>query len=153
MVLLADQNGELAEGFARSVAVKARDAELTRADLEDCIRLFAMMCNHVDELKFELKDFTQSFQFEIGEERFAMTFGGGACAAYAGDIDSPDITMQMDLVTALDLLMGKVNSGAAHMDGDITYKGTKNGAIKFQSVFELFLDELDDRARPERGER
>ena len=61
--------------------------------------------------------------------------------------------MQMDLVTALDLLMGKVNSGAAHMDGDITYKGTKNGAIKFQSVFELFLDELDDRARPERGER
>jgi putative sterol carrier protein len=153
MLLLADPNTELADGFARSVAVKARDAELTRGDLEDCIRLFCMVCNHVDELQFELKDFTQSFQLELGEARFAVTFNRGACAAYAGTIDSPDITMQMDLATARDLVMGKVNSGAAHMDGDITYKGPKNGAIKFQSVFELFLDELDDRARSERGER
>jgi len=152
MVLLADQNAELAEGFARSVAVKARDAKLTRGDLEDCMRLFCAVCNHVDTLQFELKDFTHSFQLQIGEERFAVTFSKGVCAVYAGTIDSPDITMQMALVTARDLVMGKVNSGAAHMNGDITYKGTKNGAIKLQSVFELFLDELDDRARSERGE-
>ncbi len=152
MRLLADHTAELGDGFVRSVAAKARDAKLTRGDLEDCIRLFCMVCNHVDELQFELKDFTHSFQLQIGEERFAVTFNKGACAVYAGTIDSPDITIQMGLVTARDLVMGKVNSGAAHMDGDITYKGTKNGAVKLQSVFELFLDELDERARSERGE-
>jgi hypothetical protein len=29
------------------------------------------------------------------------------------------------------------------MNGDIKYKGTKNGAVKLQAVFELFLDELN----------
>jgi putative sterol carrier protein len=143
MLLLADKDTELEMGLLSSLAGKVRDGKLTEEDLRDCLRLFCMVCNHVEELRFELEDFTQSFLFEIGTKRCAAVFIHGSCAVYSGDIDSPDITMGMELGTMMDLVTGRLGSGAAHMNGDIKYKGTKNGAVKLQALFELFLDELD----------
>ena len=151
MRLLADGNIALDDVLLASVAGKAGEAALTSRDLEDCVRVFCMVCNHVDELRFELRSFTQSYQFEVGAHHCAIVFSDGACAVYSGDFDSPDITFQMDEATALNLFMGKINSGAAHMNGDIRYKGTKDGAIRLQSVWELFLDELDARSGPARS--
>jgi putative sterol carrier protein len=143
MLLLADEHTELDEGLLSSLAGKVRDDKLTEEDLKDCLRLFCMVCNHIEELRFELEGFTHSFLFEVGARRCAAVFSRGACAVYSGDIDSPDITMGLELGTMLDLVTGRLGSGAAHMNGDIRYKGTKNGAVKLQAVFELFLDELN----------
>jgi putative sterol carrier protein len=142
MLLLADEKAELDDGLLSSLAAKVRDDKLTEEDLRDCLRLFCMACNHVEALRFELEDFTQSFLFEIGGKRCAVVFNHGACTAYSGDIESPDITMGLELTTMLDLLRGRLGSGSAHMNGDIWYRGTKNGAVKLQALFELFLDEL-----------
>jgi putative sterol carrier protein len=143
MLLLADEHTALDEGLLNSIAGKVKDGKLTEEDLRDCLRLFCMVCNHSDELRFELEDFMQSFLFEVGTRRCSAVFSHGACAVYSGDIDSPDITMGLKLGTMLDLVGGRLGSGAAHMNGDIWYKGTKNGAVKLQAVFELFLDELN----------
>ena len=139
---LADEHSELDTGLLNSVAGKIADGTLHKADLRDCLRLFCMLCNHDDELHFEIKDYTQSYQFEIRMQHFAVVFLHGTCAVRLGDIESPDITMEVELVNLLSLLTGSLNSGAAHMNGDIKYKGTKNGAVKLQSIFELFLDKL-----------
>ena len=151
MRLLADGNIALDEALLQSVFAKAAEAGLTTRDLEDCVRLFCMVCNHVDELRFELRSFSQSYQLEVGDHHCAIVFRDGSCAVYSGDWDSPDVTFQMDPATALNLFMGRINSGAAHMNGDIRYKGTKDGAIRLQSVWELFLDEVDARSGPARS--
>jgi len=142
MPWLVDEHSELDKGLLNSIAGKIADGALNKADLRDCLRLFCMLCNHDDELHFELKDFTQSYQFEISLQHFAVVFLRGTCAVRLGDIESPDITMKVELVNLLSLLTGSLDSGAAHMNGDIKYKGTKNGAVKLQSIFELFLDKL-----------
>jgi putative sterol carrier protein len=142
MPWLMDEHSELDKGLLNSVAGKIADGTLYETDMRDCLRLFCMLCNHDDELRFELKDYTQSYQFEISLQHFAVVFLRGTCAVRLGDIESPDITMKVELVNLLSLLTGGLNSGAAHMNGDIKYKGTKNGAIKLQSIFELFLDKL-----------
>jgi putative sterol carrier protein len=151
MLLLADESTELDEGLLAAIGGLASGGKLAEENLRDFLRLFCMVCNRVDELRFELGDFTQSYQFEIGGRRCAAVFRKGACEVYSGDIDSPDITMNIELGTILELLMGRLNSGAAHMNGDIRYRGTKNGAVKLQAIFELFLDELDARERPARS--
>jgi putative sterol carrier protein len=143
MILLADEHSDLDEPLLNAVVGKVRAGTLAEPDITDCLRLFCMACNRVDELRFELSGFAGSYQLDLDGRRFALAFKGGACAAYSGDIESPDITLWVGLEVARGLVMGDINSGAAHMNGDIKYKGTKNGAVKLQSVFELFLDELE----------
>ncbi len=142
MFLLADEHSEFDNILWDSIAAKAKNGELTAADLSDCFKVLCAGCNHIDELRFELRSYSGSYQFVFDGERYALVFRSGACSAFSGDVEQPDITVWMGLDVARDLLMGNVNSGAAHMNGDIRYKGTKNGAITLQSVFELFLDEL-----------
>jgi putative sterol carrier protein len=143
MFLLADEHSRFDKTLWDSVAVKLKKGGLAKTDIPDCFKLFCFACNGIDELRFELNDFTASYQFDFDGERFALAFKSGACSVYSGDLDLPDITMWMKPEIARDLIMGKANSGAAHMNGDIQYKGTKNSAVKLQSIFELFLDELD----------
>ncbi|MCX7027137.1 MAG: SCP2 sterol-binding domain-containing protein [Spirochaetes bacterium] len=142
MLWRVNGQSQLDRGLLNSITGKIADGTLAKTDLLDCLRLFCMLCNHDDEIRFEIKDYSQSYQLEIGSQHFAVVFLRGACEARLGDMESPDITMKVDLANLLSLLMGSLNSGAAHMNGDIQYKGTKNGAIKLQSIFELFLDKL-----------
>jgi putative sterol carrier protein len=142
MIPLADGRSELDADLWASIAGKAREGALAREDLGACVRLFCMACNRLDLLRFELAGFTQTFQLALGEERFALAFEAGSCSAWVGDIESPDVSIWMSLPVALDLAAGRLNSGAAHMNGDIGYKGTKNGAVRLQSAFELAIDEL-----------
>jgi putative sterol carrier protein len=143
MFLLADEHSTFEKVLWNSVVEKSRKGELAAVDLPDCLKIFCLACNNVDELRFELRSFTCSYQFDFDGERYALVFRSGACSAYSGDLDLPDITMWISLELARDLFTGEANSGAAHMNGDIRYKGTKNGAVKLQSIFELFLDELE----------
>ncbi len=146
MLVLADKDGGLEAALLSGLAIKARDGKLGVEDLRDCLRLFCMVCNHVEEVRFELDGFTETYQLEIGGRRCAIVFDGGDCAVHSGDVGSPGVTIDLDYGTMLGLLGGRINSAAAHMNGDIRYKGTKNAAVRLQAIFELFLDELDQGA-------
>lgn len=150
MTLIADGHEGLDGELLGSLAGRAARGSLEEGDLRDSLRLFCMVCNRVDELRFELRDLTQSYQFEIGDRRGGAVFTRGACSVYEGRMDSPDVTLCMDAAIVLDLLTCRANSAAAHMNGDIKYRGTKNGALRLQTAFELFLDVLDAHAGQDR---
>ncbi len=142
MLLLADEHTSIDRAILSAISAKAANETLGEIDFGDCLKLFITVCNHVDELRVELHGYSQSYQFDFGGKRCAVIFRNGACAAYSGDVDQPDITMKMATHVIRDLLVGALNSGVAHMNGEIEYKGTKNGAVKLQTIFDLFLDQL-----------
>ena len=87
-------------------------------------------------------EYSQSYQFDFDGKRFAVVLHAGRCASYSGEVEQPDVTMQMPISTLLSLLNGSMNAGVAHMNGEVSCRGTKNGSVKLQAIFELFLDQL-----------
>lgn len=142
MRLLADENSGMDLAVLAAVSEKAGTESLGSADIDDCFTAFAWACNNVDSLRFEIGTFTQSYQFDFDGMRYAVVLTDGRCATYSGEFEQPDITMRMSALTLLGLLNGSVDAGVAHMNGDISCRGTKNGSVKLQAIFDLFLDEL-----------
>lgn len=142
MRLLADESAQLDAKILATVSSKAESERLEETDLDDCFALFAMVCNHVDELRIEVAGYSQSYEFDLDERRYSVVFLDGKCVSRAGATGISDVTMSMSTSTILSLLNGEVDAGVAHMNGEISCRGTKNGSVKLQSLFELFLDEL-----------
>lgn len=143
MRLLADESTDLDRLLLATLSEKAGGERLVETDLDDCLRVFAMVCNHVDELRFELAGFSQSYQIDFDGTQYSLIFTDGACSVYSGKLSLPDVSLRMPMATVLGLLDGAIDAGVAHMNGDIACRGTKDGSVRLQAVFDLFLDEMN----------
>ncbi|MGL6197500.1 MAG: hypothetical protein ACRC3H_01070 [Lachnospiraceae bacterium] len=127
--------------------------QLEETDLADVFVLFEQVCNTNDILTFILKGYCESFQFILSEYTYAIVFENGLCRTVKGTISLPDLTFRIRKEVALDIINGRVYSAVAHMNGDVDYIGYKDGAIRFISILESFLDGIIDFAKEGRNEK
>lgn len=115
---------------------------LTAQELEAAFTLFGQVCNHVEEIQYEMAGMHQAYQFLLGESSYAAVFANGECQVYSGQWPTPTVIFTIAIQTVLDIMTGNVHSSVAQMNGDITYTGPRHDAIAFQRIFELVLDEF-----------
>lgn len=142
MILLANAQSILDSDRKGSICKKIEMQVLSENDFQDGFKLFGQMCNHSDDLQFEIRGFDKTYQFIIGDEKYVILFKGGKCETYTGEIEQPQVTFQFEASKAFEILTGQVLSSVAHMNGDVKIKGTRNDAIRFQTIFEMFLEEF-----------
>lgn len=132
----------LDQGLLAELRPKIQEGTLTEQELEKAFTLFGQVCNHAEEIQYEMSGMTQAFQFLLGENSYAVVFGDGACQVYSGHWPTPTVIFSISAKTVLDIMTGNVHSSVAQMNGDITYTGPRHDAIAFQRIFELILDEF-----------
>lgn len=142
MEKLADENDVLALDLRDEIADKMRTRSLREEDIDAVFKLFAQICNSEDTLLFELKGYSESFQFVFEESSYGIVFNEGKCEVFRGKIHWPEMTFRIQKSVVLEILTGQVYSAVAHMAGDIDYTGFKSGAIRFIGILETVLDEI-----------
>jgi predicted dehydrogenase/Xaa-Pro aminopeptidase len=142
MELLAGKQTPLDQKALTAGLAKLQRGDIRAGDIRECFALFARICNSTDEIYYEMREMSRSFQFNLDAEIYTIEFGGGECASYAGAPVKPAVIFTISIKTVLDILLGNIHSSVAQMGGYITYTGPKPDALSFQNIFELFLDQF-----------
>jgi putative sterol carrier protein len=130
------------EALLAEIRPKIQAGTLIEHDLEKVFMLFGQVCNHSQEIQYEMTSMSQAFQFLLGRESYAAVFVDGACQVYAGQWPTPTVIFSISLKTVMDIIIGNIHSSVAQMNGDINYTGPRHDALAFQRIFELVLDEF-----------
>lgn len=136
------ESGGLELSACSEIAEKIRNQTLQEQDFDAVFQLFAQICNSEDMIVFNLRGYSESFQFIFEEYSYGMIFKEGRCEVCTGRIKWPGLTFRISKKTVLEILTGQVYSAVAHMAGQIDYTGFKSGAIKFMEILEDVLDEI-----------
>lgn len=144
MEVLADEKEKLELSLCSEIAKKMKDKSLKEEDFDAVFKLFAQICNSEDTLLFELKGYSESFQFVFEDYSYGIIFEDGKCKVYRGELHWPEMTFRIRKEVVLEILTGKVYSAVAHMAGNVDYTGFKNGAIRFMGILETVLDEISN---------
>lgn len=142
MKQLVDRSMRLDEELLEELRPEIQEGTLDDGALERAFTLFGQVCNNTEEIRYEMNGMTQSFQFNLDGEPYAIAFVNGACEVFRGVLQAPTVVFSITVQTVLDIVTGKIHSSVAQMKGDIDYTGPRHDAIAFQRIFELFLDEF-----------
>ena len=132
---------EQEDDLLESLVPRVKNGTLSVEDIENCFILFSVTCNNSDDICYEIKDMNQICQFDVGDQTFTIAFENGKCNAYSGCLSAPTVIFTTTPETAIDIVMGNVDSSVAQMNADILYTGPRQDKLAFQAIFELFLDE------------
>lgn len=77
------------------------------------------------------------FQFNLGEEVYAVKVADGAVAVSEGAMEGANIQLTMAPEDFLALVGGSLNSQQAFLTGKLKIKGDMQLALKLQTIFNL----------------
>jgi predicted dehydrogenase/Xaa-Pro aminopeptidase/putative sterol carrier protein len=140
MKLLANRQTPVNEKLNQEIKSKLEKGELKAGDFSDALVFFAQVCNGAEDIRYEMRDMSYCFQFNLDNQVYSIAFSNGFCETSEGPAEKPTVIFVISVKAALDIIAGNVFSGVAQMAGDIKYTGPRNDAMAFQRVFELFLD-------------
>lgn len=113
-------------------------------DLKDFFTIYTQIANNTEDIQDEVEGFDRKFQFRIeGLQGFWMTISKGKFEMGSGDIEGPDITLEMGAKVAVDIFSGQIDPTAAYMNGELRVNGIINDAIQFRTILELVQEELE----------
>ncbi len=113
-------------------------------DLQDYFTMFIQVANNIDETRDEVAGFNRKFQFRLsGYPDVWLNIQDGKFEMGAGDIKTPDITLEMTAEMAAGIFTGQVDATAAYVNGDLKVDGNLPDAIKFRTLVDLIREELD----------
>lgn len=139
---LVDRSAQVDEDLLEALRPKIQDGTLRGEEMEKAFVLFGQICNNSEEIQYEISNMSQTFQFDLDGDTYAIVFLNGACNVYCGAPQVPTVIFSIAVRTVLDIVTGNIHSSVAQMNGDIAYTGPRHDAIAFQKIFELFLDEF-----------
>jgi predicted dehydrogenase/Xaa-Pro aminopeptidase/putative sterol carrier protein len=129
------------EKIYKKCAEKIKNGTVREEDLDEIASFFAGVCNSHDDIKYEMREMTQVFQFNLDHNRiYTLVFGKGGVEVSKGAAEKPTVIFFISAATVLDIVAGRVYSSVAQMAGDIKYTGPRPDAIACQRIIELFLD-------------
>ncbi|MBN1534800.1 MAG: SCP2 sterol-binding domain-containing protein [Spirochaetes bacterium] len=123
---------------------KIEEGTLAMGDMKDFFTVFTQICNNTEDIQDEVERFDRVFLIKIDGQPFAwleirnLKFRMGS-----GDSEKPDITMEMNGKTAVEIFSGRTDATAAYMNGDLRVNGVINDAIQFRTILELVQEELE----------
>lgn len=142
MELLAGKDAAMDKALLDAYTPKFASGDLHAADLKNVFTLLGLVCNASEDISYEMRGMTQSFQFNIDDQIYTVVFADGCCEIFRGAPEKPTVIFTISSDTVLQIITGNIHSSVAQMNGDITYTGPRHEALDFQRIFEMFLDEF-----------
>jgi putative sterol carrier protein len=123
---------------------KIDDGSFGIEDLKDYFTVFTQISNNTEDIRDEVEGFNRTFLYKINgrpvawliikDKRFEMG---------SGDIEGPDITLDMSEQVAIGMFSGQVDPTSAYMSGDLKVDGIINDAIVLQNILNLVHEEME----------
>lgn len=110
--------------FLGALEELSKDSEDLQDELED-----------TDDVKIQF-DVIDTIKAWIKIEDHALTAG-------EGEVDDPDVTLQMDEATGRGMFTGETDAASAYMQGDLKIIGEMAKAMKLRALIEIVAEELD----------
>jgi putative sterol carrier protein len=110
--------------FLGALEELAKDSEDLQDELED-----------TDDVKIQF-DVLDTIKAWIKIEDHVLTAG-------EGEVDDPDVTLQMDEATGRGMFTGETDAASAYMQGDLKIIGEMAKAMKLRALIEIVAEELD----------
>lgn len=142
MELLVGKDEAIDETLRDEMTEKIAADATTPADVKNFFILMGQICNNTDSISFEMRDMTQCFQFNVGDCVYSQAFDGGKIVVYTGAAENPTAIVAISPETLLAINTGSIHSSVAQMNGAITYTGPRHEMLRYQQIFELYLDEI-----------
>jgi putative sterol carrier protein len=123
---------------------KVDEGSLSLGDLKDYFTVFTQICNSTEDIQDEVEKFDRSFLFKIDGKPSARLIMKG-CKFESDSAGSPeaDIVLEMSGELAIGIFSGRIDPTAAYMSGELKVDGLINDAIRFRTILELVLEELE----------
>ncbi len=123
---------------------KIEDGSLSIDDLLDFFTLFIQTANEAEDAGDEVAGYDRAFQFLIKDyKNIWFTVKNRVFEMGLGDLESPDISLEMDKQLLLEVFSGRKDPTTAYMSGELKVNGNINDAVKFRTILEVVQDELE----------
>jgi putative sterol carrier protein len=123
---------------------KIDDGSFGMADLKDYFTVFTQISNNTEDIQDEVEGFNRTFLYKINGRPVAwLSIKDKRFEMGSGDIEGPDITLDMSEQVAIGMFSGQVDPTSAYMSGDLKVDGVINDAIVLQNILNLVYEEME----------
>ncbi|MCF2140737.1 MAG: SCP2 sterol-binding domain-containing protein [Candidatus Lokiarchaeota archaeon] len=124
---------------------KIEDGEFSIDDLPEFLAVFKEICNESEDVAEEVEDWDRKFQITLSDaDNFWFKIEDGKFDYGMGEIEEPDVTLEMNGETAAGVFTGEIDATSAYMSGDLKIIGPLPDAVKFRTLTELVREEMED---------
>jgi putative sterol carrier protein len=123
---------------------KIDDGSFGMEDLKDYFTVFTQISNNTEDIQDEVEGFNRTFLYKINGRPVAwLSIKDKRFEMGSGDIEGPDITLDMSEQVAIGMFSGQVDPTSAYMSGDLKVDGVINDAIVLQNILNLVYEEME----------
>ncbi len=134
----------LDEALRDAILDKIDEGSLALSDLKDYFTVFTQICNVTEDIQDEVEKFDRTFLFRIsGKPSARLIMKGCKFESDSAESADADIVLDMSVELTIGILSGRMDPTAAYMSGDLKVDGLINDAIRFRTILELVLEELE----------
>jgi putative sterol carrier protein len=123
---------------------KIQDGSFGMEDLKDYFTVLTQVSNNTEDIQDEVEGFDRTFLYKINGRPLAwLSIKDKRFEMGSGDIEGPDITLDMSEELAIGMFSGQVDPTAAYMSGDLRVDGVINDAIVLRDILNLVAEEME----------
>jgi putative sterol carrier protein len=123
---------------------KIEEASFGMEDLKDYFTVFTQISNNTEDIQDEVEGFDRTFLYKINGRPVAwLSIKDKRFEMGSGDIEGPDLTLDMSQEVAIGVFSGQVDPTAAYMSGNLKVDGAINDAIVLGNIMDLVHEEME----------
>jgi putative sterol carrier protein len=123
---------------------KIEEGSFGMEDLKDYFTVLTQISNNTEDIQDEVEGFDRTFLYKIDGRPLAwLSIKDKRFEMGSGDIEGPDITLDMSEELAIGMFSGQVDPTAAYMSGDLRVDGVINDAIVLRDILNLVAEEME----------
>ena len=123
---------------------KIEEGSFGMEDLKDYFTVLTQISNNTEDIQDEVEGFARTFLYKINGRPLAwLSIKDKRFEMGSGDIERPDITLDMSEELAIGMFSGQVDPTAAYMSGDLRVDGVINDAIVLRDILNLVHEEME----------
>ncbi|NHK30929.1 MAG: FAD-binding protein [Asgard group archaeon] len=131
------------EGLRGEVVYKVKTAIFEIADIPNYLNVMIDICNSNEKIQKKSKKAILKFQFKIVPgPSYWININNGKFTTGEGELDDPDVTIEMNKNVAAGIFTGEVNAASAYMSKQIKFIGPLRHGMKFQTWTNAVKKEL-----------
>jgi putative sterol carrier protein len=134
---------ELAE-LKKAIHDKIEEGALRPEDIPDYLRVLCAIGNASADIQEEVDGWDCRLQLVLaGSGEHWVTVAGGRFEVGSGRLAESDVSLGMSAAVAAEIFAGERDAKAAFLAGALKIEGALPSAVKFQSIVEIVVEELE----------
>ncbi|MHA1306160.1 MAG: oxidoreductase [Candidatus Heimdallarchaeota archaeon] len=125
------------------IIFKVTEGTFALDDIADYLKLMTKICNKNDKIQKKSRSAKLKFQFKVVPgPAYWIAINKGKFTTGKGEVEEPDVTIEMNKSVAAGIFTGEVNAASAYMSKQIKFMGSMRHGMKFQTWTNVMKKEL-----------